>query len=152
MKCGAWVACSDCWRFGVGLTMLWPSGFLPRSAVVTPGASWRKWSSGFCPVSRGSGSPCRVQELWPYAAFLGQRAVFDPRAPVSGSFGDRTRDDSPWLQLRRWPIQRVASSVRPSGCPFVEGCWWGFPVAAFQPVLPCWEGGRPRCSAPAGRS
>ena len=51
---------SDRWRFGVGLTMLWPSGFLPRSAVVTPCASRRRWSSGFCPVSRGSGSPCRA--------------------------------------------------------------------------------------------
>ena len=48
-----------------------------------------------------------------------------------------------WLPLRSWPVQGAASSVGPSGSPFVEVDWWSFSVAAILPVSSWWEGGRP---------
>ena len=122
----------------------------PPTSFEMPCAFRRTSSSGSGPVWPVSGRPHRVPILSPSAVVPTPGGGAAPCAPGKCSPSGRARTAlAAWLPLRSWPVQGGASSVGPSGSPFVEVYWWSFSVAAFLPVSSWWEGGRPHCSVPA---
>ena len=122
----------------------------PATSFGMPCAFRRTSSSGSGPVWPVSGRPHRVPILSPSGVVPTPGGGAAPCAPGKCSPSGRARTAlAAWLPLRSWPVQGGASSVGPSGSPFVEVYWWSFSVAAFLPVSSWWEGGRPHCSVPA---
>jgi hypothetical protein len=144
----------------VGLVPLLGGSFLSSSCSCfsaglatsfgMPYAFRRTSSSGSGPVWPVSGRPHRVPILSPSGVVPAPGGGAAPCAPGKCSPSGRARTAlAAWLPLRSWLVQGGASSVGPSGSPFVEVYWWSFSVAAFLPVSSWWEGGRPHCSVPA---
>ena len=116
-------------RYGSGLSWSWFA-----TAVDPPDVARRMGHIESGPVWPLSCSLCKARVSWPDAVFLGRFSWRAPSAPETCSSSALPRADLPAWLPPSLPVQGVASSVRPSGCPFVEGCWWSFSVAAFQPV------------------
>ena len=73
-----WVACSDCWRFGVGLTMLWPSGFCRGAPSLLPVLLGAGGAAGFARYRGVQAVPAESKSFGLTPLFLGKEPFLIP--------------------------------------------------------------------------